>query len=190
MIGHFARYSFDSRKLFRLAFVLLLASISVLPVTAKDRKNHARCWFWQPLFQQHEFAACTDIGTPADVAKSYAFNNACHAHEEKSYNFCYSQGPNGCHASHHSNPFFCSGSLIDPGDQSDPISSSRPPDAGSPGSQQYLAETWIPNDQDDHILVTLQPETYFQVDLSELNDQNPLVLSWGHLTATGDSRER
>jgi hypothetical protein len=109
----------------------------------------------------------------------------CHAHEEQYINYCIQHGSGTCHASHHSNPYFCVGAPISSGPDDETSGSLQKPIMGAPGSSQYLSQTWVPNAADDHILVTLQPDTFLQIDLTELGPGNPTVTTSASLSATG-----
>ena len=160
---------------------------SAMPAMAS--RNHARCILYDPW---HDINTCTSSDTPADIdASEWRPDSSgklvrywCHAHEEKHSNYCIPGHGSSCHASHHS--FW---PCINSPDQPDPGAASSappsPPLPGVPGTTGYLLETWIPNQQGDQVVVSLDKNSFLQIDLSELSSTNPLVVSRADLSATG-----
>ncbi len=162
------------------AAALTLASA----VPAMATRNHARCILYTPW---HDINTCTDSGTPADINVSDWRGSThywCHAHEEKYSNYCIPGYGSSCHASHHR-----SWPCINSPDQPDPDGASsgppNPPRPGAPGTTGYLWETWIPNQQGDQVVVSLDKTSFLQIDLNELSSTNPQVISRADLSATG-----
>jgi hypothetical protein len=93
------------------------------------------------------------------------------------------------HAHHHSGPFHhSSGSMrLGPGEQEDPNRTRpeiAPPVLGSQGSSQYIKQTWLPNAAGNKMDVAWSPDSFLQVDPSELAPGEQLI-SRASLAAPG-----
>jgi len=110
-------------------------------------------------------------------------------HEEWGSNYTYGNAGSG-HAHHHSGPFHHSSRFSSPSGPSeqDRANSPKPetpiPVVGSRGSSQYIKQTWLQNAAGDKMDVTWVPETFLQIDPTELRPGEQLV-SRASLTAPG-----
>jgi len=86
------------------------------------------------------------------------------SHEEFGNNYTYGNAGTG-HAHHHSGLFRTSGEDKDitPGVQKP----TKPPKEGSPGTSQYIKQTWLPN-ASGLIEVTWTPDSFLQIDPSDI----------------------
>ena len=104
------------------------------------------------------------------------------SHEERSVNYNYGNAGSG-HAHHHDGTFCVTSGFLpfsDVVDETPP----PPPEIGSPGTSQYIFQSWLPNAADTEITVAWSPRNFLQVDLSQLIPGVPLA-SRASLAADG-----
>lgn len=167
---------FKSWRFLALCAVVVLGSTTsavagIMHATAKLGSNVQRS------IAGHNGAAHADVGDIFTV---------CRAHEELGYNYIDCADGRG-HAHHHKGLF----NRYLPADNQDDNSENLLPNAalptpmpGSPGTSLYVLQTWLPNASGNEITVTWSPDSFLQVDLSELTPGNSLA-SLAILTADG-----
>jgi hypothetical protein len=152
--------------------VLLTGAFSLGSTTAEAGYNHARAQLGLGVSSQ-----LTADSNPAH-AERHQGSKYCIAHEQIGYNYINCNAGNG-HAHHHSTIF----GLISTG-QNDKPAASAPPQPGSRGSVQYVKQTWLPNSAADKIDVAWSPESFLQIDLTEL-ERNTIITSRASLATDG-----
>jgi len=110
------------------------------------------------------------------------------SHEELYSNYTYGNAGTG-HAHHHSG--ICVEAGLAAGDDRSaskdvrPIDETPPPPiVGSKGTSQYIKQTWLPNAAGEKIVVAWTPDSFLQIDPSDLTPGGRLV-SRASLTADG-----
>ena len=168
----------NRRKKFLAAAVATLGGVLLLgtgtPAFAGNDTLHAQSQIYKLLKLK---SVCSPVYGVAEADVSGKFLGLGklryrNSHEELYYNYTYGNDGSGI-AEHLKYPAYCisHGSVDDDGAGTNPT---LPPKLGSPGTSQYLAQTWVPNDAGDHITVTWNPANFLQVDMTELTAANPL----------------
>lgn len=154
--------------------VLLFAGAFALgSATADAGYNHARAVIGLGVSSQ-----LTSDNTAAH-AERHQGSKYCIAHEQIGYNYIHCNAGSG-HAHHHSTIF----GLVTTGNQNNTKAAEAPPRAGSRGSVQYVKQTWLPNSAADKIDVAWSPESFLQIDLTELT-RNSIITSRATLATDG-----
>lgn len=105
------------------------------------------------------------------------------AHEEFGNNYTYGNAGSG-HAHHHSGLNRSSEGESQESDNRE-ARATKPPVLGSRGTSQYVKQTWIPNAYSDQIEITWTPDSFLQIDPSEIRPGGQVICR-ASITASGD----
>lgn len=169
--------SFVTSWLKCLALLILIAFVLGNGSSASAGKMHAFA-----RLGLHSCSQYTGHGGVAECDLDGLFKRYVIAHEEFGNNYVHHRGGSG-HAHHHSGPdlSFAGGAQ----DKSVPQESPTPqPTPGSPGTSQYVNQTWLPTAVAGDIEVRWTPDSFLQVDPSEMTPGLPIVLR-ASITADG-----
>jgi hypothetical protein len=167
-------------------FVSILAAAipfaNVAPALAGT--NHAQSTIFLPPATR---SVCARDSEVAEAVLTFGNRNRV-SHEERFLNYTYGKVGFG-HAHHHSG--ICVGAGLAAGDDKTDSKDAGhadetppPPILGSKGTSQYIKQTWVPNAAGKKIQVTWTPDSFLQVDPSELTPGSRLV-SRASLAADG-----
>jgi hypothetical protein len=140
-------------------------------------QQHAESFIYGNLFcsnyaPENGVAECTASGGPL-------WNKS---HEQYGNNYIYGNAGTG-HAHHHGS--------WSPGRKREPIGTQvarLAPILGSPGTSEYLFQTWVPNANRTKMIVTWSPKSFLQVDPSQLSAAQRSVSSRASIAANGGLR--
>jgi hypothetical protein len=173
-----------------MSFKFWLISILAAAITfgnvssAVADTNHAK----STIFVKSQ-SRCAPPYAPADATVNAAFGRYRVSHEEMYSNYTYGNAGSG-HAHHHGSSEACvnygrmardngaNSREAGPGSETPP----PPPRLGSKGTSQYIKQTWRPNAAGDKIDVAWTPDSFLQVDSSELT-RGGRIVSRASLTA-------
>lgn len=170
---------------FKFWFVSILAAAIIfgnVPSAVAD-KNHAQSTIF-PLTVSTCVPNCQVAHAVLVAGNKYRVS-----HEECGNNYTYGNAGIG-HGHHHKNNICISTARVPGDDRPDSKDVHRvtetppPPIVGSKGTSQYIKQTWLPNAAGKKIEVAWTPDSFLQVDPSELTPGSRLV-SRASLTADG-----